>query len=637
METTLKAKHPPAARVPETAQELLQHACRYLLSLGMNEREAWATLDSLLYAERRGKTTHGLNRLFSGFVRDCLEKRLMEPNRVPTLLPQSDHQRLFFDGNFAIGYSGIQLVIDRLLTEHADQSVLFCHIKNLYPTNALSEYAERLCDAGYIAFIVSKSPAKVVPPVDFDKRILRIKPVVGTNAYAWGFPCVGGRHVVFDTSMASATNGDLLKPMETLRKEFDPTSFLTRELQIPEDPAELFDERGAFNGMILPLGGRKNHKGFGNLLVAELFNLVQDGNRTDTSTAIIAIKADVKGLRERGSRFRKRYYDALVYADGSNGKLPHDPPLAADDAEILDAAKQKIAALPTEGAIETGLRMPAISLREGSLDDLKWSLIQSVKRIVLERAPAVPEFAIDQALETDLDNSAFFEDWGKNTQYQLPSLDDHQRIMRGIAAAAGFAPTDRVLDIGCGNGRLIDYLEAVDTLVCLDVSASMLESVRNKPQIAAKRLECVQADYLDYTPDAPFDKIVAVMSMHHLPHDQKQAGLDKIAAQLKDGGCFLMGETFLDSGNLADRENLLNIADIYCRKIINCFSRNVLSHGLKDFQILRRILFANGEYMVSRNQWIEHFRAAGLEIVTSAVTTPAIGYGYVVGRKIGKE
>ena len=75
--------------------------------------------------------------------------------------------------------------------------------------------------------------------------------------------------------------------------------------------------------------------------VAGLFNLVQGENQNDTSTSLIAIKADVEGLSARGSNFRKRYYGALEYADGSHGKLPYDEPASlAEDAALWLAEKR---------------------------------------------------------------------------------------------------------------------------------------------------------------------------------------------------------------------------------------------------------------------------------------------------------
>ena len=56
--------------------------------------------------------------------------------------------------------------------------------------------------------------------------------------------------------------------------------------------------------------------------------------------------------------------------------------------------------------------------------------------------------------------------------------------------------------------------------------------------------------------------------MHRCRIYRKQAGLDKIAAQLKPGGLFLMGDTFPTESDLQSPQSLLNIADIYCRKIV---------------------------------------------------------------------
>lgn len=613
------------------AMDLRARCIRHFEYLGLNTREAEDTYLSLIYAESRQIKSHGLNRIFSGFIKSCIKKAMMEPNKEPRLLPESDRQRLFFDGNFSIGYYGIKRVVDSVIDRMTNNTVVFAHVKNLYPTNVLAEYAEMLCDAGCTCFITSKSPAKVTPPVDFDRAISSVRPTVGTNAYAWGFPRIGAAHAIFDVSMAGATNGELLQPREVLRKSFQPSNFLTREMVAPADPDELFDQSGTFNGSILPFGGARNHKGFGNLLVAELFNLFQHDNTTATSTTIIAVKSDDLALSNQGQAFREFCEGGVTYRDGSSARLPHSDRAVISEADVLSAYETQVQAL------KTNVTSPALPSRIDSdartqpTHAFKTELVTDVgDRIIAEFGDAFSD-AIGDAVRVSLSDDDFFQQWAKD--YNLPNLQTHANLLTSLLATTSFDTSDTVLDIGCGDGGLLTYLPKVASVTGIDISREMLDKYDRKHANEPQDYELVCTDILDYRPGKTFDKAIAVMSLHHLGHADKLDALKHLSSLLSESGTLLIGETFLDSENLSDPINLRNIAEIYYRKIRNCFTHGVVSHGLKDFQILRRILHADGEYMLTRKAWFNLLESAGFLIEKSELTTPEIGYGYIFAKQ----
>lgn len=181
----------------------------YLLLCGFNLKETKSIFTSLLSAEMFGVESHGMNRIFSGFIESLTKSFMVEPNKEPLLIKDSKNY-LLYDGNFALGYYGIWQIIHSILFRMSYSDIVFCNVKNLYPTNVLFEYAKYLNDLGYACFITSKSPNKIIPPIDVSKEIIHAKPVVGTNAICWGFPVKDSSHVIFDTTMAASTNGNLL-------------------------------------------------------------------------------------------------------------------------------------------------------------------------------------------------------------------------------------------------------------------------------------------------------------------------------------------------------------------------------------------------------------------------------------------
>lgn len=84
---------------------------------------------------------------------------------------------------------------------------------------------------------------------------------------------------------------------------------------------------------------------------------------------------------------------------------------------------------------------------------------------------------------------------------------------------------DKVLDLGCGNGRLYEYLKDLDfEYVGVDVSSELLEKAR----LNYKGVKFKKGSFLDIPYVRPvFDKIFCVASFHHLPG--KKARLESLA------------------------------------------------------------------------------------------------------------
>ena len=124
------------------------------------------------------------------------------------------------------------------------------------------------------------------------------------------------------------------------------------------------------------------------------------------------------------------------------------------------------------------------------------------------------------------------------------------RVDRLAARAAGEAElvealpvtVERVLDLGCGDGRLIAVvMEARPDLVDavgLDSSPPMLELARQRFHGDA-RVVIDAHDLNDPLPGlGPFDVVVSGFAVHHLAHERKRRLFGEIAAILRPGGVF---------------------------------------------------------------------------------------------------
>ena len=121
--------------------------------------------------------------------------------------------------------------------------------------------------------------------------------------------------------------------------------------------------------------------------------------------------------------------------------------------------------------------------------------------------------------------------------------------MRDIVLA--HVPSDqpiRLLDVGCGTGSLLFRLSDAlpnATLYGIDVSAANVQAARREQTArrANAPLHFEAADYLRYTPSAPFDAIVADGVLHLIGGDT-DALVRKLAGDLRPGGVLVCSMPF---------------------------------------------------------------------------------------------
>ncbi len=100
---------------------------------------------------------------------------------------------------------------------------------------------------------------------------------------------------------------------------------------------------------------------------------------------------------------------------------------------------------------------------------------------------------------------------------------------------------DRLLDVGCGTGYLIDLLKKQKNAVYhgIDISPKMLEMAKMKFDNTVVLTEG-SADSLPYT-DEQFDVVTCVQSFHHYPEPEKS--IQEAYRVLKKGGLYIISDT----------------------------------------------------------------------------------------------
>jgi trans-aconitate 2-methyltransferase len=103
-----------------------------------------------------------------------------------------------------------------------------------------------------------------------------------------------------------------------------------------------------------------------------------------------------------------------------------------------------------------------------------------------------------------------------------------------LARLEGISPDARVLDVGCGSGRVTEALLALvpqGRVLAVDASADMVELARER---LGDRAEVWQEDVLDLELPEPVDAIVSTAALHWVPdHDRLWP---RLAQALRPGG-----------------------------------------------------------------------------------------------------
>jgi ubiquinone/menaquinone biosynthesis C-methylase UbiE len=117
------------------------------------------------------------------------------------------------------------------------------------------------------------------------------------------------------------------------------------------------------------------------------------------------------------------------------------------------------------------------------------------------------------------------------------ALHDH------LAGALALRGTEELLDLGCGNGALLEHLRphlAGGHIVGLDISPAMLEAARTRLHGVATPCEFHLGDAQDLNlfPDDSFDRVTAVYMAHYV--EDLQSMFAQVRRVLRPGGRFVL-------------------------------------------------------------------------------------------------
>jgi ubiquinone/menaquinone biosynthesis C-methylase UbiE len=97
------------------------------------------------------------------------------------------------------------------------------------------------------------------------------------------------------------------------------------------------------------------------------------------------------------------------------------------------------------------------------------------------------------------------------------------------------SPGHELLDVGCGNGRLLDFLSGI-TYTGIDLSPTLIQIAQERYPEWSSQFQVADMHALPFS-DASFDRVVAISSLYHSPNRVfRQRALREMFRVLRPGG-----------------------------------------------------------------------------------------------------
>ncbi|AXJ01684.1 Malate/lactate/ureidoglycolate dehydrogenase, LDH2 family [Cyclonatronum proteinivorum] len=218
---------------------------------GVPEEQAIIVADSIVYAHRTGKATHGATRL--GIYVDKIQRGDMSANTRMDVVKDKGIVTVF-DANHGFGQVAAKIAIDKAIDTSEIYGAGIAAVRHSNNFGTAAYFAQMAVDAGKIAVIYSNSAPAIAPWGGS-------KPLFGTNPMAYGFPTPEGiAPIILDMAVSQAARGKIRLAAKNGEK-------IPFGWALDPDGKPTDDPSIAILGSMIPIG---EHKGSGLALIVDL-------------------------------------------------------------------------------------------------------------------------------------------------------------------------------------------------------------------------------------------------------------------------------------------------------------------------------------------------------------------------------
>lgn len=267
--------------MPEVSLDKIETIVKKVLNkVGVSEKNANILSDSILFAHRTGKGTHGITRL-PIYVKKIMNGSL-NPNSEYAFLKDAGVISVM-DADHGFGQLAMKHSLDKAINKAESFGVGVVSVRNSNNFGTAAYFLNLATKSNMIALLMANS-APAIAPWGGSSALL------GTNPIGFGFPVRDGKApIIFDMATSFAARGKI-----RLAAKNDEQIPMGWALDVNGKPTT--DPNEALKGTLLPIG---EHKGSGLSLIIDILSGLLSGS---------AFAGDVKPLNTNGEHSRNGHF-----------------------------------------------------------------------------------------------------------------------------------------------------------------------------------------------------------------------------------------------------------------------------------------------------------------------------------------
>lgn len=222
------------------AEALIDFSTRLLGAVGVPQAVAQVVAESLVAADVRGVSSHGVVRL--GIYLKRIAEGMVDPLAEPFLEKDDGAVGLYDGGNNFGAYVGAR-ALEIAMAKAKDRGAYVLGVKHSNHFGTGAHYLQKAVKEG-LAMIVMSNASQTMPPTG------GLRPFMGTNPIALGFPTGTDVPFILDMATSHVARGKII--VAASKGEAIPLGWA-----IDRDGNPTTDADAALDGAVLPLGGPK--------------------------------------------------------------------------------------------------------------------------------------------------------------------------------------------------------------------------------------------------------------------------------------------------------------------------------------------------------------------------------------------